>query len=209
MVVSSPSSDSRVVIRESRDHSSLDTRSTDIEFARAAQFTDSRRIEWLTGRMLARRAVADVLGCDPSEVAIDVTDAGAPYVVGERDVRVSISHTRDLVIAGAVRGPWLGVDVEWANRDVSRLLRALEPMERAMVEPADVVSLMVAKEAAAKSWGVGLGGSLGRWPVESIDSGVIVVGSPSGDARAVRVYDRDGAVVGVCAEGISGVSVSH
>jgi 4'-phosphopantetheinyl transferase len=178
------------------------------EVAAAGQFAGSRRVEWLTGRVLARRAVADVLGCDPSEVAIDVTDAGAPYVVGEMDVRVSISHTRDLVIAGAVRGPWLGVDVEWANRDVSRLLRALEPMERAMVEPADVVSLMVAKEAAAKSWGVGLGGSLGRWPVESIDSGVIVVGSPSGDARAVRVYDLDGAVVGVCAEGISGVSVS-
>lgn len=187
----------------------MDSSLADIEFARASQFSDSRRSEWLTGRLLARWAVADVLGCDPSEVAIDVTDAGAPYVVGEMDVRVSVSHTRDLVIAGAVRGPWLGVDVEWANRDVSRLVRALEPSEQAMVEPADVVSVLVAKEAAAKSWGVGLGGSLRRWPVESIDSGVIVVGSPSGDARAVRVYDRDGAVVGVCAEGISGVSVSH
>lgn len=187
----------------------MDSSLADIEFARASQFSDSRRSEWLTGRLLARWAVADVLGCDPSEVAIDVTDAGTPYVVGEVDVRVSISHTRDLVIAGAVRGPWLGVDVEWANRDVSRLVRALEPSEQAMVEPADVVSVLVAKEAAAKSWGVGLGGSFRRWPVESIDSGVIVVGSPSGDARAVRVYDRDGAVVGVCAEGISGVSVSH
>ena len=158
---------------------------------------------------MARRAVADVVGCDPSEVVIDVTDAGAPFVVGEVDVCVSISHTRDLVMAGAVRGPWLGVDVEWADRDVSRLVRALEPSERAMVEPADVVSVLVAKEAAAKSWGVGLGGSLSRWPVESIDSGVIVVGSPLGDSRGVHVFERNGAVVGVCAEGNPGVSVPH
>lgn len=187
----------------------MDLSLADIEFARASQFSDSRRSEWLTGRLLARWAVADVLGCDPSEVAIDVTDAGAPYVVGEVDVCVSISHTRDLVIAGAVRGPWLGVDVEWANRAVSRLIRALEPSERAMVEPADVVSVLVAKESAAKSWGVGLGGSLGRWPVQSIDSGVIVVGSPSGESRGVQVFERNGAVVGVCAEGNPGVSVSH
>jgi len=153
--------------------------------------------------------VADVVGCDPSEVVIDVTDAGAPFVVGEVDVCVSISHTRDLVMAGAVRGPWLGVDVEWADRDVSRLVRALEPSEQAMVEPSSVVSVMVAKEAAAKSWGVGLGGSLRRWPVESIDSGVIVVGSPSGESRGVHVFERNGAVVGVCAEGNPGVSVSH
>jgi 4'-phosphopantetheinyl transferase len=186
----------------------MDSSLADTEFARAAQFTDSRRIEWLTGRVLARRAVADVLGCDPSEVIIDVTDAGAPHVVGETEVRVSISHTRDLVVAGAVRGPWLGVDVEWANRDVNRLMRALEPSERAMVEPADVVSVLVAKEAAAKSWGVGLGGSLGRWPVESIDAGEIVVGSPSGESRGVQVFERNGAVVGVCAEGNPGVSVS-
>ena len=182
---------------------------SDFEEAIAGRLTGARRVEWLTGRVLARRAVGDVLGCDPLDVVIDVTGDGAPFVVDGADVRVSISHTRDLVVAGAVRGPWLGVDVEWADRDVGRLVRALSPVEAEWAGAVGAVSLLVAKEAAAKSWGVGLGGSLGRWPVELVSSDVIVVGSPMGDARSVGVYDLDGAVLGVCAEGISGVSVSH
>jgi len=208
--VSSPFSESVVRIHARRSSASaLDGMHSDSELLDAGRFTGARRAEWLTGRFLARRAVGDVLACDPSDVVIDVTGDGAPFVVDGADVCVSISHTRDLVVAGAVRGPWLGVDVEWAARDVSRLVRALGPAEMDWAGAVGAVSLLVAKEAAAKSWGVGLGGSLGRWPVESVSLDVIVVGSPMGDARSVGVYDLAGAVLGVCAKGISGVSVSH
>ena len=210
MRVSTPSSESLVRLHVCQpDFALLAAEASTPEAATAARYADQRREEWLAGRILARRAVADVLGCDPSDVVIDVTGDGAPYVVGEFDVCVSISHTRDLVVAGAVRGPWLGVDVEWADRDVSRLMRALSPVEAEWAGAVGSVSLLVAKEAAAKSWGVGLGGSLGRWPVESVEADVIVVGSPLGDSRSVGMCDLDGAVVGVCAERISGISVSH
>lgn len=208
--VSSPLSESpiRLHVRQA-DFALLAAEASPREVIGAARFTGQRREEWLAGRILARRAVADVLGCDPSDVVIDVTDSGAPFVVDGSDVCVSISHTRDLVVAGAVRGRWLGVDVEWPDRDVSRLGRTLSADEKSWADAVGVVALLVAKEAAAKSWGVGLGGSLSRWPVESVEADVIVVGSPLGDARSVRMCDLDGAVVGVCAEQISGISVSH
>lgn len=142
--------------------------------------------EFAIGRSLALTAVAELVGIDPEDAAIEVTDLGAPYVVGYTEVCLSISHTRGLVIAGAVIGEYFGIDVEWAERDVSRLTRSLSVDELDFVEDgaSSVLSILVAKEAVAKSWGTGLGGGLNRWPALDAGDGWVDIGSDGGVRRA-------------------------
>lgn len=148
--------------------------------------TIQRDEEFAIGRSLALSAVAELVGVDPDDVAIEVTDLGAPYALGYTEVCLSISHTRGLVIAGAVIGEYFGIDVEWAERDVSRLTRSLSVDELNLVEDgvSSVLSLLVAKEAVAKSWGTGLGGGLTRWPALDAGEGWVEIGSDGGVRRA-------------------------
>jgi phosphopantetheinyl transferase len=146
----------------------------------------NREAEFSTGRLLAASAVAELVGIDAEHVTIGVTDLGAPHAVGYADVCLSISHTRGLVLAGAVFGDYFGIDVEWADRDVSRLSRALSNCEREFVEGehASVLDILVAKEAVAKSWGTGLSGGLARWPVAEYGSEWIDIRGEQGTRRA-------------------------
>lgn len=157
-----------------------------------------RETEFTLGRALACAAVAAIVDISPSDVCIGVTDLGAPYAVGYTDVSLSISHTRGLVLAGALIGEYFGIDVEWAERDVSRLTRSLSIAESNYVErgTSSVLEILVAKEAVAKSWGTGLGGGLARWPVLDAGEGWVEVGSDGGVRRAEihRVEFADGGV---------------
>ena len=149
----------------------------------------SRDEEFALGRTLASTAVAHLVGIDTADAAISVTELGAPYAVGYSEVCLSISHTRGLVLAGAVIGDYFGIDVEWAQRDVTRLTRSLLPDEMDFVEGGrvSVLELLVAKEAVAKSWGTGLGGGLRRWPAQGVGEGWVEIGGDGG-ARRARVH---------------------
>lgn len=138
------------------------------------------------GRSLVREAVARLVGVDSTDVVIEATPLGAPYVVGHPNVCISISHTRGLVVAGAVFGDYFGIDVEWADRDVSRLARALNASEHALTrdEALEVLDVLVAKEAVAKSWGTGLAGGMARWPIVGFGAGWVEVGGAQGVRRA-------------------------
>jgi phosphopantetheinyl transferase len=162
-----------------------------------------REAEFSTGRLLAASAVAELVGIEAEHVLIEVADLGAPYAVGYADVCLSISHTRGLVIAGAVFGDYFGIDVEWADRDVSRLSRALSHGEREFVEGehASVLDILVAKEAVAKSWGTGLGGGLSRWPVVECGPEWIDIGGEQGTRRAY-LHRVDVALAGVTREAL-------
>ena len=177
----------------------------------------TRRVEWLLGRVAMKDAVRSWamtrhgVALAPKMVRIETTSAGAPFVrcdaLDERggSPAVSLAHCRSLVLA-AVGDPGrgLGVDVESEDRNVSVLSRALTPEESAMLEgPYAVLDLLVAKEAAAKARGTGLGGSLARWPVVGLDPARpgLVVASPEPDAARVRVVlARRGGVVASLAQ---------
>ena len=113
---------------------------------------------------------------------------------------VSIAHTSGLVL-GAVGPGRIGVDVERADRDVTRLVRALLPDERELTVSLSAISIMVAKEAAAKATGQGLEGSLARWPVVDVElSGSaprIKVASAAARVIDVRIYEHCGYVTGL------------
>lgn len=146
-----------------------------------------RKAEWLLGRVALKDAVRCwaiqryELPVTPRAIRIDTTSAGAPFVVctelddcGGSPV-VSLAHCPALVLAGASDpGRGLGVDVEARDRNVATLARTLTPEESILVSSAglsavDVLDVLVAKEAAAKALGIGLGGSMARWPVVDAD----------------------------------------
>jgi len=141
-----------------------------------------RWIEWILGRDAAVRAARKV---GVEQPIIEVTSNGAPFVPGS-DVGLSIAHTRGLALAAAAPGR-IGIDVERSTRDVSRLARGLHPGEVDIAMSISVIGCLVAKEAAAKATGLGLGGSLARWPV--LDAEL------SGSAPTVSIAAPDGRVV--------------
>lgn len=178
-----------------------------------------RRAEWLLGRVALKDAVRSWAieryesAVAPRAVRIETTPAGAPFVAcTELDERggspaVSLAHCRTLVLAAAGDpGRGLGVDVETRDRNVATLSRALTPEESALVSGAErtgvsVLDLLVAKEAAAKALGIGLGGSLARWPVADADRDgrrlLIRAPDPHRQLLPVDLVRRSGVVVGL------------
>ena len=89
--------------------------------ARCATYARSAdRARFVGGRVLARRAVAAELGCDPREVRLDARCAvcggahGRPRVLGPGEglLDLSIAHASERVLVAVARGCAVGVDVE-------------------------------------------------------------------------------------------------
>ena len=162
----------------------------------APEIGSRRWEEWMLGRAAVRDAASSV-GLHVERV--DISAEGAPTISGSA-WGVSIAHTRGVVL-GAIGPGRIGVDVESADRDVSRLRRALLPGEEELTVSLGAVSIFVAKEAAAKATGHGLGGSLARWPVVDVElSGPaprVGVALPTLGVVDVRVWEHAGYVTGV------------
>jgi len=178
-----------------------------------------RTAEWLLGRVALKDAVRSWAiqryerAVTPRAIRIDTTSAGAPFVVStELEDRggspvVSLAHCPTLVLAGASDpGRGLGVDVEARDRNVATLARALTPEESILVSGAglgavDVLEVLVAKEAAAKALGMGLGGSMARWPVVDADRQgrrlFVQAPEPHHQVVAVDLVRRSDVVVGL------------
>ena len=178
------------------------------DLARAHGLTAARRTEWLQGRGVLQSAVSawarehgdrDVM---PSDVRIGIGALGEPRLEAPHDPAMSLSlaHGGDLVVGAAVGAEYrIGVDVERADRNVGSLSRMMLPSEQAMVAAGiPLLDLLVAKEAAAKAWQIGLGGSLQRWPVEYRSEEHLWVSGPDRVALPVKVDRMDGHVIGLC-----------
>lgn len=147
--------------------------------------------------VLSRRAAVDTLmalGLPPDRVVVE--ESGAPRFA-DTQLGLSIAHCHGLVLAAAGPGG-VGVDVEPADRDVSRLESALLPGEGDVSLSLGLLEIFVCKEAAAKATGLGLGGSMSRWPLLDIelfgDHPRATIGSPDGAFIAVRVWEHEGFV---------------
>ena len=156
----------------------------------------TRWTEWMLGRLAATQAAVQVGVIDP---VIETSPSGAPCLIGS-DVAVSIAHTSGIAVAAAAPTT-IGVDVERIDRDVSRLVRALGPGERDIAFSTGVIGALVAKEAVAKATGMGLGGSLARWPLLDAElSGsnpILHVATPDDRILAAQLIQWKDFVVGV------------
>jgi phosphopantetheinyl transferase (holo-ACP synthase) len=138
----------------------------------------TRRMEWLLGRVALKEAVCDWLletqlrTVASTDVVITRTEAGAPQVEWASDDDgvlpvVSLAHATGVIVAAVAGATSVGVDVECADRRATTIARVLTDVESELFA-ADQISLLsavVAKEAASKAVGLGLGGDLRRWPI--------------------------------------------
>jgi len=172
---------------------------------RAMRASARRRNEWLLGRVVVKDAVrswlvrSHQLVVGPRSVSIATTGAGAPYVdhiVGLTEgalPNISLAHSSRTIVAAAGPGSFgLGVDVESRDRPIDVLARALGADEQGFVESArlQVIDALAAKEAASKALGIGLGGSLRRWPIRGFRAGpapALLIDPPDGHDGQVTV----------------------
>lgn len=148
--------------------------------------TGSRRTDWLLGRVAAKDAIRQwshqVLGINlaPVDVEIYTTETGKPYAYCPTLQNVvlpdiSISHTHGYMVAAlGLEGMHIGIDLERQENCPSYQLlqEAFTPNEKLLLEqlspdiqPMAMLGIWCAKEAAAKSAGIGLGGKLQAWEI--------------------------------------------
>jgi phosphopantetheinyl transferase len=148
------------------------------------------------GRDCARKAVQRLSGEKRGELTY--SELGAPlWTGGALETHISISHTGQCAIGVASRSR-VGVDIEFIDRDVSRLMKSFTPVEKELSKIVNPIALLCAKEAAGKSAGVGLAGSIIRWSVISSEAGaksLLVRDTQTGDhwrvwISVIEVGDR-------------------
>jgi len=188
------------------------------------QLHGTRRVEWLLGRAALKESVRDwqatfgypVLAAH--QIPVHVGIHGAPRIAacGSVAPEVSLAHTRTVQVSGGFAGTGfviavasapgapVGIDVEHAERRLPALDRIFDEREQALIENEfGALGLVVAKEAAAKASGLGLQGSLRRWPVLGRRGPMVFVGDEiAGDeprqVRAVRLVTDGPWIVGIC-----------
>jgi len=129
------------------------------------------------GRCCARKAAHKLSGEALGDLVY--SQLGAPlWRGGSAEIYISISHTGQYAL-GVAAHHGVGVDIEFMDRDVSRLVKTFTPVEQELSQVVNPIALLCAKEAAGKSAGVGLAGSITRWSVIAF----------SADAQSVLVRD--------------------
>lgn len=155
---------------------------------RELSVSESRRVEWLFGRIAAKEAVRRCLLArygrkwPSADIRIESDDQGKPRPEGEwrrfcgAPMDISITHTQDRIYAAAAPNARIGIDVE----DVHRVLgeefvsAAFSPLEQevAAESGAGATALLrfwCAKEALSKALGTGLRYGTGDLCARSID----------------------------------------
>ena len=131
------------------------------------------------GRACARKAARKMSGDSAGEVIY--SELGAPlWTGGTVETHISISRTGQCAV-GVASHSRIGVDIEFTDRDISRLLKTFTPVEWELSQAVNPIALLCAKEAAGKSAGVGLAGSILRWSVIS----------SAADAKSLVVRDLE------------------
>jgi 4'-phosphopantetheinyl transferase len=134
--------------------------------------------DYAAAHALLRRTLSRHGDRQPQGWRFDVTPSGKPFLIDSPDFHpaFSLSHTRGMVACAITDGADVGVDVEWADRDVdaekiaarffapaeSRHLMGLAPDARR----GRFVDLWTLKEALVKAIGQGIAGSLNRFAFE-------------------------------------------
>ncbi|PWJ23315.1 4'-phosphopantetheinyl transferase [Branchiibius hedensis] len=140
---------------------------SDDEWQRNARL---RRLEdrelFVTAWTLARTALAVELDVRPHALVVDRVCRlcgdprhGKPWLPAAPHVDFNLSHTAGLVVVAVSTVGSVGVDVELADQDLSRLRHLiLHPAEEAADD--ELLRYWVRKEAVLKASGVGLSGSM-------------------------------------------------
>jgi 4'-phosphopantetheinyl transferase len=82
-----------------------------------------KRIEYLVGRVLVKRVIADYLGVEMKRVAFEANSYGKLYLKDREEMdggrlEFNLSHSGKMIVAGFMLGEELGVDVEQTRPDL-------------------------------------------------------------------------------------------
>jgi 4'-phosphopantetheinyl transferase EntD len=123
-----------------------------------------RRREWLCARIAGKEAAQEWWAragttIDASSVTISSLESGAP-VLTPAGPAISLAHTTGISVAAVAAYP-VGIDVERADRPVHALQRSLTSSEQQECERhgRSPLEILMAKESAGKSLGIGLAGN--------------------------------------------------
>jgi 4'-phosphopantetheinyl transferase len=144
----------------------------DYERARAARFAfEEDRRAYVAAHALLRVKLSEIMDRTPQGWRFAAAAHGKPYLVdAPRDLRFSLTHTRERVAVAICEGVEIGVDIESASRraeslklaerffapDEAVFLRALEGDARREA----FFAIWTLKEAVLKATGLGLAGGL-------------------------------------------------
>lgn len=150
--------------------------------------SNSRRTEWLFGRIAAKEAVRRYLReafqarWSDADVRIWADDLGKPHAIGEWSdglglrLDIAIAHTSQFVIALAAPNHRVGVDVESVQRNLSEEFAAgvfspseLELAAQSINSSHAIIRFWCAKEAVSKALGTGIRFSPKEMIVSSYD----------------------------------------
>jgi len=177
------------------------------------QAKQTRRMEWLLGRIALKEAVCAWMQemqqetVAAKDLRITRTEAGAPQVAwagtcGLELPAISLAHAAGVLVAAVAGAASVGVDVERVERPAATVARVLTETETALLaaEQITLLSAVVAKEAASKAVGLGLGGDLRRWPILAGTPRAHLVSCVDDPELELRVdfLDVPGLVLGVC-----------
>jgi 4'-phosphopantetheinyl transferase len=147
------------------------------ERARVARFPELLRGRFVAGRARLRRLLGRLLDERPEGVEFEYGRWGKPCLGGRHAGRLhfNLTHCRDHALAAFCRARPVGIDielptaaftVEWSERMATSILgRGEQAAWRSLpdgLKPAALLEAWVAKEAALKAVGCGIGGGLER-----------------------------------------------
>jgi 4'-phosphopantetheinyl transferase EntD len=163
-----------------------------------------RRREWLCARIAGKEAAQswwarEGTDISMSSVTISSLESGAP-VIDPAGLAISLAHTRGFAVAAVAAGP-VGIDVERADRQVRALQRSLTSAEQAECERhgRNPLEVLMAKESAGKSLGIGLAGNPRGFTAEC-DGSDWWISTEHHSARPlrVRIHDHGIHLIAIC-----------
>lgn len=163
-----------------------------------------RRREWLCARIAGKEAAQswwarEGTDISASSVTISSLESGAP-VIEPAGLSISLAHTTGFAVAAVAAGP-VGIDVERANRTVHALQRSLTSAEKEECERhgRSPLEVLMAKEAAGKSLGIGLAGNPRGFTAECDGSDWwIQTEHNSAKPLRVRILDHGIHLIAIC-----------
>jgi len=177
------------------------------------QANTTRKMEWLLGRVALKEAVCDFMletqltTIQSKDLVISRSEEGAPLISWAMPNElplpvISLAHTEGVIVAAVASAQAVGVDVENADRQAPTVARVLTETETKLFETERItlLSAVVAKEAASKAVGTGLGGDLRRWPIVHTDGDQHFVTCVDDEEIALIVdfLDVPNLVLGIC-----------
>ncbi|WP_153555609.1 4'-phosphopantetheinyl transferase family protein [Roseimaritima sediminicola] len=159
------------------------------------------RNQFIVGRGMARRLLAERLNCEPQAIRFRHAEHGKPHLVDEAGIEFNVAHTGGLVAVALGGSEPVGVDVECLSRRIDlgiaqRYFSAPEVdylhRQPAAQQPEVFLRIWTLKESFIKAIGTGLTMPLDRFAFAALDSDRPQLSFVPDDSEQARLWGPAG-----------------